>query len=123
MPRTWLRVTLASLGVLALAACSGATAGVPPPVSVALTPTITISLPASPLTEEQKILHVLNRLGYGPRPGDVEQVKAMGLIAYLQQQLYPEAIPDQAVEQKLKNLTTLTMTSAELMKEFPQPDS
>ena len=122
MPRTWLRVTLVFLGMVASAACSGATAGAPPPVSVASTPTITISLPASPLSEEQKILHVLNRLGYGPRPGDVERVGAMGLAAYLQQQLYPEAIPDREVAQKLKSLATLSMTPAELMKEFPQPD-
>ncbi|MFZ1059426.1 MAG: DUF1800 domain-containing protein [Candidatus Rokuibacteriota bacterium] len=123
MAQTWLRVTLASLGVLALAACSGVTAAAPPPVVPASSPAaVQITLPASPLMEEQKILHVLNRLGYGPRPGDVERVEGMGLAAYLQQQLYPEAIPDRAVEQKLKNLTTLTMTSAELMKEFPQPD-
>ena len=123
MARTWLRVTLASLGVLALAAWSGVTAAAPPPgVSASSPAAVQITLPASPLMEEQKILHVLNRLGYGPRPGDVERVEGMGLAAYLQQQLYPEAIPDRAVEQKLKNLTTLTMTSAELMREFPQPD-
>ena len=95
MPRTWLRVTLASLGVLALAACSGGTAAASPrSVPASAPPAVQISLPSSPLTEEQKILHVLNRLGYGPRPGDVKRVKAMGLAAYLRQQLHPEAIPD-----------------------------
>ena len=123
MPRTWLRVTLVFLGVLASTACSGATAAAPLLSVPASSPRAAqISLPASPLTEEQKILHVLNRLGYGPRPGDVERVKALGLTAYLQQQLYPEAIPDRAVEPKLKNLSTLGMTTAELMREFPQPD-
>jgi hypothetical protein len=39
-------------------------------------------LPPSSLTEEQQILHVLNRLGYGPRPGDVERVRRMRLAAY-----------------------------------------
>ncbi len=123
MPRTWLRVMLTSLGVLALAAWSGVTAAAAPPVVPASSlSAVRISLPASTLTEDQKILHVLNRLGYGPRPGDVERVKAMGLAAYFQQQLYPEAIPDRAVEPKLKNLSTLGMTTAELVREFPQPD-
>ncbi len=87
---------LKSLGVLALRA-----AAAPPVVLASSLSAVQISLPASPLTEEQKILHVLNRLGYGPRPGDVERAKAMGLTAYLQQQLYPEAIPDRAVEPRL----------------------
>ncbi len=117
MPRTWLRVMLASLGVLAL------TAAATPPVVLASSPSpVQLSLPSSPLTDEQKILHVLNRLGYGPRPGDVERVKAMGLAAYLEHQLYPDAIPNREVTQKLKALATLSMTPAQLMKEFPQPD-
>src|SRR3989442_1161102 len=75
------------------------------------------------LTEEQRILHVLNRLGYGARPGDVERVKAMGLEHYINQQLNPAGIADPVVEAKLqdKNLSTLTMTTAELYEKFPQP--
>ena len=38
------------------------------------------------LSEEQRIFHVLNRLGFGARPGDVERVKAMGLENYVQLQ-------------------------------------
>ncbi|MBB6049880.1 DUF1800 domain-containing protein [Armatimonas rosea] len=52
------------------------------------------------LTEEQRIVHVLNRLGFGPRPGDLERVKAQGLSAYIQQQLHPETLPDTTVEAK-----------------------
>ncbi|HEV7798648.1 MAG TPA: DUF1800 family protein, partial [Pyrinomonadaceae bacterium] len=44
------------------------------------------------LTEDQRILHVLNRLGFGARPGDVARVKAMGLDNYINQQLNPEKI-------------------------------
>ena len=43
------------------------------------------------LTENQRILQALNRLGYGPRPGDMARVRKMGLAAYLNQQLAPEA--------------------------------
>src|ERR1051326_357162 len=73
------------------------------------------------LTEDQRILHVLNRLGFGARPGDVERVKAMGLDNYINQQLSPEKISDSAAESKLAELTTLNMTTAELSGKFPTP--
>ena len=73
------------------------------------------------LTEDQRILHVLNRLGFGARPGDVERVKAMGLDNYINQQLSPDKISDSAAESKLAELTTLNMTTAELYGKFPQP--
>jgi uncharacterized protein (DUF1800 family) len=75
------------------------------------------------LSDEQRILHVLNRLGYGARPGDVDRVKAMGLDNYIKQQLHPESISDTVADGKIKdrNLTTLTMTTAELYEKFPQP--
>src|SRR5262245_16745586 len=49
-----------------------------------------LSLPPSPLSEDERILHALNRLGYGPRPGDVARIKAIGLAAYLDAQLHPD---------------------------------
>ena len=75
----------------------------------------------SALTEEQRIVHVLNRLGFGARPGDVERVKAMGLENYINQQLNPEKITDSVAENKVKDLTVLNMTTAELYEKFPQP--
>jgi uncharacterized protein (DUF1800 family) len=73
------------------------------------------------LSEEQRILHVLNRLGFGARPGDVERVKAMGIDNYINQQLFPEKINDSASEARLQNLETLRMTSAQLYEKYPQP--
>ena len=73
------------------------------------------------LSEEQRILHVLNRLGFGARPGDVERVKAIGLENYINQQLFPEKINDSASEARLQNLETLRMTSAQLYEKYPQP--
>src|SRR6266576_651918 len=73
------------------------------------------------LSEEQRILHALNRLGYGARPGDVERVKAMGLDNYIKQQLNPRRIDDSAAEARVKNLPTLNMTTAELYEKYPQP--
>jgi len=73
------------------------------------------------LSEEQRIIHVLNRLGFGARPGDVERVKAMGLENYINQQLNPEKITDTVAENKLRELSVLNMTTAELYEKYPQP--
>jgi len=73
------------------------------------------------LSEEQRIIHVLNRLGFGARPGDVERVKAMGLEKYIEQQLHPEQIADSAAETRLRELSVLNMTTAELYEKYPQP--
>ena len=79
------------------------------------------SKPKSGLSDEQRIVHVLNRLGFGARPGDVERVKAMGVEAYVNQQLNPEKIPDTVAENKIKDLAVLNMTTAELYEKYPQP--
>jgi uncharacterized protein (DUF1800 family) len=73
------------------------------------------------LSQDQRILHVLNRLGFGARPGDVERVKAMGIDNYINQQLWPEQIDDAASEAKLQNLGTLRMSTAEIYEKYPQP--
>src|ERR1700730_12736958 len=76
---------------------------------------------AAKLSQDQRILHVLNRLGFGARPGDLERVKAMGIDNYIAQQLFPEKIDDSVSEAKLQNLETLRMTTAELYEKYPQP--
>jgi uncharacterized protein (DUF1800 family) len=76
---------------------------------------------AKDLTEEQRIVHVLNRLGFGARPGDVERVKAMGLDTYINQQLNPEKIADTVAENKVRDLNVLNMTTAELYEKYPNP--
>src|SRR5882724_6031996 len=76
---------------------------------------------AAKLSQDQRILHVLNRLGFGARPGDIERVKAMGIDNYINQQLWPNKIDDSSSEAKLQNLGTLRMTTAELYEKYPQP--
>src|SRR6185369_9007306 len=73
------------------------------------------------LSDEQRIIHVLNRLGFGARPGDVERVKAMGIEKYIEQQLHPDQIADSAAENKLRELSVLNMTTAGLYEQYPQP--
>ncbi len=79
------------------------------------------SLPTERLSEDQRIVHVLNRLGYGPRLGDVERVRQIGLERYIEQQLNPSKLDDSALEAKLKNLPTLTMSNGDLLAKYPAP--
>ena len=74
-----------------------------------------------PLTDEQKIMHVLNRLGFGARPGDIAKVKAVGLQKYIDQQLNPDAISDSVAEGKVKNLDVFGRSTAELFAKYPNP--
>ena len=78
------------------------------------------SLPASSLTADEQILHALNRLGYGPRPGDVERIRRIGLAEYIDAQLHPERIPDEAAERLLRDYPTLTLTTSELLRDYPR---
>ena len=77
--------------------------------------------PLKPLTEEQKIVHVLNRLGFGARPGDVERVKAIGLQKYIDQQLDPGSIIDSKLESKVRGLDIFDLSTAELFAKYPNP--
>jgi uncharacterized protein (DUF1800 family) len=79
-------------------------------------------LPITELTEDQAILHALNRLAYGPRPGDVERVRQMGLEKWIDQQLHPESIDDSALDKRLENYPTLDMPARKLLEEFPPPN-
>jgi len=79
------------------------------------------NLPITELTPEEAIQHALNRLAYGPRPGDVERIKQMGLAKWIDQQLNPNTIDDKTVEARLENYPTLRMSTAKLIDEYPQP--
>jgi uncharacterized protein (DUF1800 family) len=74
------------------------------------------------LAEDLRLLHVLNRLGFGARPGDLARVRALGLERYIEEQLYPEKIADAAAEAKLQRLEALRMTTPELYAKYPQPN-
>jgi uncharacterized protein (DUF1800 family) len=67
------------------------------------------------------ITHVLNRIGFGPRPGDVAAVERMGLAAYIDAQLHPERIDDSALDARLASFETLTMSSGELAQKYFLP--
>ena len=78
-------------------------------------------LPITELSEDEAILHALNRLGFGPRPGDMERVRQIGLGKWIEQQLNPDSINDSALQTRLERFPTLTMSASKLLDEFPQP--
>jgi uncharacterized protein (DUF1800 family) len=78
-------------------------------------------LPDEDLTQDEAILQALNRLGFGPRPGDVERVKEMGLQKWIDRQLHPDSIDDSALDARLARFPTLKMSSSKLLDEFPEP--
>jgi len=74
---------------------------------------------ASQMDEQKRALHALNRLTFGPRPGDVERVAAVGVDQWIDEQLHPERIDDHAVDARLAAFTTLRMDARELTEKFP----
>ena len=79
------------------------------------------SLPITELSADEAVYHALNRLAYGPRPGDVDRIKQMGLAKWIDQQLNPGSINDSAVEARLNNYPTLGMTTTQLIAQYPNP--
>jgi len=64
-------------------------------------------------------VHALNRLTFGPRPGDVDQVMAMGVDKWIDQQLHPDKIDDGALDARLSPFRTLRMNTREIVENFP----
>jgi uncharacterized protein (DUF1800 family) len=90
-------------------------------VFVAAAQSMAAKASAQKLTEEQRVVHVLNRLAFGARPGEVERVRKLGLEAYIEQQLNPSKVDDSALEARLRNFPTLGMSNGELLAKYPQP--
>jgi uncharacterized protein (DUF1800 family) len=74
---------------------------------------------ASSIRSEDRPLHVLNRLGFGPRQGDVERIKSAGIERYIDEQLHPDSIPEPAaLAEQIGGFDTLLMTPVELFLRF-----
>ena len=78
-------------------------------------------LAASVAYDDATIVHVLNRLTYGPRPGDVERVRQAGLMRWIEQQLEPTRVPDPALGPRLAALKTIGLSSHELLEGYELP--
>src|ERR1039458_3612570 len=74
------------------------------------------------IARNDRAVQALNRLTFGARPGDAEQVRKIGLKKWIDLQLHPERIPENPVlAEKLKPFDTLTMPSDELVRNYPAP--
>ena len=68
---------------------------------------------------DKQIVHVLNRLTFGPRPGDVQQVRLMGVDKWIDQQLHPERIKETpTLDAKLKPLESMTLPMWKIMEKY-----
>ncbi len=74
------------------------------------------------LSKDKQIVHALDRLTFGPKPGDSARVKKMGLKKWLDLQLHPDRIPENPdLEAKLQPLESLRMTPMEAGQHYPLP--
>src|ERR1700761_3349064 len=73
----------------------------------------------TPLTPRERVQQVLDRFTFGVRPGEVDQVLAMGADRWLAQQMSPETIKDPVVDKRLAAYPTLTMATTQMITVFP----
>ena len=71
------------------------------------------------LDDRKRVIHALNRLTFGPRPGDVDRVMSIGLDKWIDQQLHPDKIDDSALEARLTGFRTLGMNAKTLEEKYP----
>ena len=71
--------------------------------------------------DDAAIVHVLNRIGYGPRLADVERVRQGGIQEYIERQLHPERIADEGMQARLDGMTTLGLSTSDLLERYQQP--
>ncbi len=74
------------------------------------------------IPSDPKVLHAINRLSFGPQPGDIERIQNLGVERYIQQQLNPNMIPElQALNAKLAGLETIHLSSLQLFEQAKLP--
>lgn len=107
--------TLPSLAALLLIfGCTGARGGQP---FVQPHP----SVDERELHGDEQARHVLNRLAFGPRPGEVERLRKLGVDRWIAQQLAPEHIGDAALADAMRHFPSATRRAAELLRDYPPP--
>ncbi len=78
-------------------------------------------VPVKEIQGQERALHALNRFTFGPRPGDVAAVQALGVKRWFEQQLNPSSIDDSALEARLAMFPAMKMEQAELVRRYPSP--
>src|ERR1700677_3997689 len=72
-----------------------------------------------PLTQQQQMIQVLNRLTFGPRPADYTHIQKVGIKAFIEEQLHPEKIDDSSCDQLLSQYHDLLKSSWDLYQKSP----
>jgi uncharacterized protein (DUF1800 family) len=72
------------------------------------------------LPADQQIIQALNRLTFGPKPGDVLKVRAIGLDNWIDQQLHPEKINDDAMTSFVSKYPALNQNQNDLLKQYAE---
>jgi len=80
----------------------------------------TISTDVRELPADQQILQALNRLGFGARPGDVQKVRAIGLDKWIDQQLHPDKINDDAMNAFVSRYSALNQNQNDLLTQYAE---
>jgi uncharacterized protein (DUF1800 family) len=106
--------------LLLLSACSATPTPDSTPQAMLMPASIGSNAPREQTADEQ-VAHVLSRLTFGARPGDVARIRAMGVDAFIAQQLHPERISDARLDAWLGQLETLDLSFNELQKLYPRP--
>jgi uncharacterized protein (DUF1800 family) len=112
----YMRISRALIIPILLAVLSGV-----PLVAASKKPATAKKRPLPPLTQEQRAIHALNRLTFGPRPGDLDHVLQVGVDKWIDQQLHPESIDDSVLNARLGPLPSLRMSPKDLVQNFPSP--
>ncbi len=113
---TFLAATLCSILLMLPAVSSGKTH------KPADTAKLQAKLFQKKLSKDEQIVHALDRLTFGPRPGDIERVKHIGLKKWINQQLHPDRLAENPVlEAHLQALQSLRMTPLEAEQHYPSP--
>ena len=104
------------IALLAIAGCGGgAVRSAPSPASI---PVIGVR----ELTADQQAAQAVSRLTFGPRPGEVERVIAMGTDRWIERQLDPDRIPDPTLDGLLTELPVWHMDVKMLVDSCPPQD-
>ena len=87
--------------------------------ATATKPTASAHVQVSPLKGDEKLLHVLDRFTYGPRSGDLEKIRVMGMQAWFDQQLAPQKIDDSLLDKRLADYSAIQLPLNRLMEMYP----
>lgn len=105
--------------LLAAAACVAPAAGTP--VRSGPTPVVVVA-PTEPReqTADQQVQQVLDRLGFGARPGDVARVRAVGVDQWIGQQLAPDRIDDRVADSAVASYEGVRLPTSELVAAYAE---